>query len=44
MNPKREKEIEKAINKALKHEEKVQHDQNEKPVTFVEKEKSKGSN
>jgi len=33
----REKDLEKEIDKALKHEEKVQHDENEKPVTFAEK-------
>jgi len=33
----REKDLEKEIDKALKHEENVQHDENEKPVTFAEK-------
>lgn len=38
MNKKeREKDLEKEIDKALEHEENVQHDENEKPITFVEK-------
>ncbi|MFZ8908177.1 MAG: hypothetical protein ACO2Y5_08825 [Nitrosopumilaceae archaeon] len=36
-----EKEVEKAINEALKHEENLQHDENEKPVTFVNKKQVK---
>lgn len=35
MNSKREKELEEEIDKALQHEETVNHDENEKPVTFV---------
>ena len=33
----REKDLEKEIDNALKHEENVQHDENEKPITFAEK-------
>jgi hypothetical protein len=40
MTSKREKEIEKEIENALKHEENLQHDQNEEPVTFAKKEKN----
>jgi len=37
MNKKeREKDVENAINDALKHEENLQHDENEEPVTFVD--------
>ena len=42
MNKKeREKDVENAINDALKHEENLQHDENEKPVTFVNKKQVK---
>jgi len=37
----REKDLEKEIDKALKHEENVQHDENEKPITFAEKNNNK---
>ena len=38
MNKKdREKDLEKEIDNALKHEENLQHDENEKPITFAEK-------
>ena len=37
----REKDVEKAINDALKHEENLQHDENEKPITFVNKKQAK---
>ena len=38
MNKKeKEKDLEKIIDNALKHEENVQHDENEKPITFAEK-------
>lgn len=37
MNPK-EKELKKIIENALEHEENVQHDQNEEPVTFANEE------
>jgi hypothetical protein len=37
MDSKREKELQEEIDKALKHEEIVQHDENEKPVTFAKK-------
>ena len=37
MNSKREKELQDEIDKALKHEKIVQHDENEEPVTFVKK-------
>jgi len=40
MTSKREKEVKKKIDEALKHEENLQHDQNEEPVTFAKKEKS----
>lgn len=33
---KKEKELQRRIKKALKHEENVQHDENEEPVTFAE--------
>ena len=33
----REKDLEKEIDNALKHEENVQHDENEKPITFADK-------
>jgi len=33
----REKDLEEEIDKALKHEENVQHDENEKPITFAER-------
>jgi len=37
MNKKeREKDVENAINDALKHEDNLQHDENEEPVTFVD--------
>jgi hypothetical protein len=39
MTSKREKETAKIIEDALKHEENLQHDQNEEPVTFAKKEK-----
>ena len=37
MDSKKEKELKKAITKALKHEDKVQHDQNDQPITFAKK-------
>lgn len=37
MDSKKEKELEKAIKKALKHEDAVQHDQNDNPITFGKK-------
>lgn len=37
LNHKTEKELEKAIEEALKHEEEVQHDQNNEPITFAKK-------
>ena len=37
MDSKKEKELKKATRKALKHEDKVQHDQNDKPITFAKK-------
>ena len=37
MNSKKEKEIEHLIEGALKHEESIQHDQNEEPITFAKK-------
>ena len=37
MNSKKEKELEHLIEDALKHEENLQHDQNEEPVTFAKK-------
>lgn len=37
MISKKEKETEKLIEDALKHEENLQHDQNEEPVTFAKK-------
>ena len=40
-NQEREKDVENAINDALKHEENLQHDENEKPVTFVNKKQAK---
>jgi hypothetical protein len=40
MASKREKEVKEAIDNALKHEDDLQHDQNEEPVTFAKKEKS----
>ncbi|MBA4453720.1 MAG: hypothetical protein H2B05_02075 [Nitrosopumilaceae archaeon] len=36
-----EKEVQKAINDALKHEENLQHDENEEPITFVNKKQVK---
>jgi hypothetical protein len=39
MTSKREKEVKEAIENALKHEENLQHDQNDEPVTFAKKEK-----
>jgi hypothetical protein len=44
MTSKREKEVKKEIEKALKHEESVQFDQNEEPITFAKKEKSGSKN
>ena len=35
MTSKKEKEFKKEIDKALKHEENLQHDENEKPITFA---------
>ena len=37
MDSKKEKETENLIEDALKHEENLQHDQNEEPVTFAKK-------
>lgn len=37
----RKKDVENAINDALKHEENLQHDENEKHVTFVNKKQAK---
>ncbi|NQV39661.1 MAG: hypothetical protein HQ505_03870 [Nitrosopumilus sp.] len=37
----REKDAENAINDALKHEENVQHDENEEPIAFVNKKQIK---
>ena len=37
MDSKKEKETKKLIEDALKHEENLQHDQNEEPVTFAKK-------
>ena len=37
MNSKKEKEVEHLIEGALKHEESIQHDQNEEPITFAKK-------
>jgi len=37
----REKDVENSINDALKHEGSLQHDENEKPVTFVNKKQAK---
>ena len=37
MASKREKDLKKEVEKILKHEENVQHDENEKPITFVKK-------
>ncbi|MEJ2261371.1 MAG: hypothetical protein P8X83_06925 [Nitrosopumilaceae archaeon] len=34
---KKEKDLEIIIDNALKHEENLQHDENEKPITFAEK-------
>ena len=36
-----EKDVENTINAALKHEENLQHDENEDPVTFVNKKQVK---
>ena len=36
-----EKDVENVINKALKHEENLQHDENERPVTYVNKKQVK---
>ena len=36
-----EKDVENTINVALKHEENLQHDENEDPVTFVNKKQVK---
>ncbi|HUT06436.1 MAG TPA: hypothetical protein VMW74_07095 [Nitrosopumilaceae archaeon] len=42
MNKKeRERDVENAINEALKHEENLQHYENEDPVTFVNKKQVK---
>ena len=42
MNKKeRERDVENAINEALKHEGNLQHDKNEDPVTFVNKKQVK---
>ena len=42
MNKKeREKDVENGINDTLKHEENLQHDENEDPVTFVNKKQVK---
>jgi len=35
------KDVENAIDESLKHEEKLQKDENEKPVTFVNKKQAK---
>jgi hypothetical protein len=35
-NQERKKDVENAINDALKHEENLQHDKNENPKTFAE--------
>ena len=40
MDSKKEKEMEESIEEALEHEDRVQHDLNEEPVTFARKEKS----
>jgi len=37
MNKKLKKDVENAINDALTHEENLQHDENEEPITFVNK-------
>ena len=37
MASKKEKEIKKIIEDALKHEENIRHDQNEEPITFAKK-------
>lgn len=37
MTSKKEKETEKLIEEALKHEENLQHDHNEEPITFAKK-------
>jgi hypothetical protein len=40
-NEKRKKDVKEAINEALKHEENLQHDENERPITFVNKKQVK---
>lgn len=40
MTSKKEKELKKEIEKALEHEEHVQHDENEDPVTFAKRAKN----
>ena len=41
---KKEKEIQKDINRALKHEEKVTKDQNDNPITFAKETKVEKAN
>ena len=41
MTSKKENETKKLIEDALKHEENLQHDQNEEPVTFAKKTENK---
>ena len=40
MTSKKEKDVQNEIEKALEHEENLQHDQNEEPVTFAKEEKN----
>ena len=40
-NQERKKDVENVINDALKYEENLQHDENEKPATFVNKKQAK---
>lgn len=35
MKGKKERDLENSINKTLKHEENVQHDKNDEPVTYL---------
>ena len=45
MNKKeREQDVEDAMDSALKHEENLQHDENEKPITYVTPEEIENSN
>lgn len=41
MNKKqRQKDVQDAVEKALKHEENLQHDENDEPITFVDEQQA----